>query len=175
MFSAAGDRSQIDALFPCQTSHRRTGGNRSRPIEHGRPFANWPSGVTENGLVRRAGSLGRFPEGRRDHGGRLGRLAAGNGKNGLAHLDRIAFFHEELYHATRMRARDLHNRLIGFQFDHAVVCRDQVAFLDQYVHYVAAMDILAEFGKLKVDIHMFGNQGFRQQSGAIVPRRLPQQ
>ena len=54
-----------------------------------------------------------------------------------------------------MGARDLDDRLIGFQFDDAVVGRDRVALLDQHVHDVAAMDILAEFGKLEIDVHKF--------------------
>ena len=52
-----------------------------------------------------------------------------------------------------MRARDLDDRLVGFQLDDAVVGRDHVALLDQHVHHVATMDILAEFGKLEVDVH----------------------
>ena len=36
VFSAAGDRSQIDALFPRQAAYRRAGGNGSGAVEHGR-------------------------------------------------------------------------------------------------------------------------------------------
>ena len=73
----------------------------------------------------------------------------------LAYLHRIALLHEQFGHAAGMGARDLDDRLVGFQLDDAVVGRDHVALLDQHVHHVAAMDILAEFGKLEVDVHKF--------------------
>ena len=38
VFSTAGNRSQIDALFPCQAADRRAGGNGSGAVEHGRRF-----------------------------------------------------------------------------------------------------------------------------------------
>ena len=152
MFSAAGNRSQIDTLFPCHAPHRGAGGNRPGAVEHGLLFA--AAVLPPVWRLRPALALASAgAAAQRCRCRRLGRFATGNREDGLAHLDRIAFFHQQFGHAAGMGARDLHDRLVGFQLDNAIVGRDCVALLDQHVHHVAAMDILAEFGKLEVDIH----------------------
>ena len=50
-------------------------------------------------------------------------------------------------------ARDFHHRLVGLQFDHAVVGRDHVALADQHVDHVAAGDVFAEFGQFEFHSH----------------------
>ena len=110
--------------------------------------------------VRRAGGCRRrrLRAARCDGASRRARLrlgfAAGDRQHGLADLDRVAFLDEQFGHAAGMGTRDFDDRLVGFQLEDAVVGRDLVAFLDQHVDHVAAMDVLAEFGKLEVDVHV---------------------
>ena len=52
-----------------------------------------------------------------------------------------------------MWAGDLHDGLIGFQLNDAIVGRNHVTFLDEHVHNIAAVDIFAQLRKLEVDTH----------------------
>ncbi len=169
VFSTASDRSQVDTLLPRQAADRWSGRNRAGAVEHGRLGclglpAFWRLGKRRGGGSSRLGSC--------CCGGWFGRFAAGNGKDRLADLHRIALFYKQLGDAAGIWARNLDNRLVGFQLDDAIVGRDHAAFLDEHVHHVATMDILAKFGKLEVDVHRFACYFLPLAAGALAAGAL---
>ena len=70
---------------------------------------------------------------------------------GLADLQVVAFFHEQVCDRAGGRCRHRHGRLIGFQLDQRLSLRHLVAFLDQNLDDVTAFDTFSE--KRQFDSH----------------------
>ena len=156
VFSAAGDRSQIDALFPCQAPDRRAGGNwvrggRARPSGLGR----------QRGGRNRLGAphfLNGNAERHYRRGGRsclcrrFGCFTAGDGEDGLAHLDRIALSYKQFCNAATWGQGISTTALSVSSWTTpslAAITSPSWTSTLQRRH----LDILAQFGKLEVDVH----------------------
>ncbi len=162
VLAAAGDRAQIDALLAGHSPHGGSGGNGTRTVDARRQrLAAQANRLRFRGCWRRAaGGMTQVAACRRERARQLAParrrfrfVPTGDREHDLADFDRVAFLDEQLAHAAGVRAGNLDDRLVGLQLEDAVVGGDLVALVDQHAHHVAAMDVLAEFGKLEVDVH----------------------
>ena len=128
---------QVDPQLAGETTCCRPGGDQGG-------VRGWRGALQSRKRLRGLGTGGQATSG-------TDRFLGLYSQQGLADVDGLTLVDVDLGYFAGMGAGDLDNRLVGLQFDHAVVGADRVALADQHLDDITVFDVFTQFGQFEFE------------------------